>query len=179
MSSGDARPRIVGVLGLCALGLFTTWELLRHGTVIGMDTATAFYPWYAYLGEQLRSGHIPMWNPHQFAGTPFAADPESGWAYVPAMLFFTGLPLAAAADAFIAFHVLLAGLSTYALARSLGVQTVGAMLSAIAYSYSGFFFGHNICCFAYSSVAAWLPLGLFGVERAVSSTTWRTRARWW
>ena len=154
------------------------WKLLRDGTVIGMDTATAFYPWYAFLGESLRSGHIPMWNPHQFAGTPFAADPESGWTYLPAMLLFTLLPLAPAANAFLLFHVLLAGLATYALARSLQIPPIGAFASAIAYSYSGFFFGHNACCFAYSSVAAWLPVALLGIDRAVRGDA-RRRVRWW
>jgi hypothetical protein len=169
----------VSVLGLCALGLFTTWELLRHGTVIGMDTATAFYPWYAYLGENLRSGHIPMWNPHQFAGTPFVADPESGWAYLPAMLLFTVFPMPQAAHAFLLVHVLIASLATYVLARSLDIRPIGAVLSGIAYSYSGFFLGHAVCCFAYSSVAAWLPVALLGVERAIGGTTLAQRARWW
>jgi Bacterial membrane protein YfhO len=169
----------VAVAGVCALGCLTALDLLRDGTVIGMDTATAFYPWYAYLGESLRSGHIPMWNPHQFAGTPFAADPESGWAYLPAMLLFTLLPLTQAANAFMLMHLLLAGLATYVLARSLGIPPIGAVLSAIAYSYSGFFLGHNVCCFAYSSVAAWLPVGLLGVERATHSSRWSHRVRWW
>jgi hypothetical protein len=169
----------VVVTAVCILTVAAEWQLLKDGTVIGMDTATGFYPWYSYLGKQLRDFHVPLWNPHQFAGTPFAADPESGWAYLPAMVFFTALPLAAAADAFMMFHVLLAGLSTYALARSLGIPAIGAMVSAIAYSFSGFFFGHNICCFAYSSVAAWLPVGLLGVERALHSTTGRHRVRWW
>jgi hypothetical protein len=172
---GDAAA--VGVF--CTLAAAAEWQLLKDGTVIGMDTATGFYPWYAYLGEQLRAGHVPMWNPHQFAGTPFAADPESGWTYLPAMLLFSTLPLAAAADLFMTFHVLLAGLSTYALARSLGVPTIGALASAVAYSFSGFFFGHNICCFAYSTIAAWLPLGLLSVERALTSTQWRSRVCWW
>jgi hypothetical protein len=182
---GAARTRhyvsadALAIAVFCALVFAAEWQLLKDGTVIGMDTATGFYPWYAYLGEQLRSGHIPMWNPYQFAGTPFAGDPESGWAYLPAVLLFTGMPLTAAADGFMAFHVLLAGLSTYALARTLGVPSIGALVSAIAYSFSGFFFGHNICCFAYSTVAAWLPAGLVGIERALRSRTWRARAGWW
>ena len=102
-----------------------------------MDTATAFYPWYAYLGESLRSGHIPMWNPHQFAGTPFAADPESGWTYLPAMLLFTALPLVQAANAFLLVHVLLAGLATYALARSLGIPPIGAVVGASPFTAKG------------------------------------------
>src|SRR5215475_3593848 len=64
---------------ICALVAGLEWRLLKDGIVIGMDTATGFYPWYSYLGEQLRAGHLPLWNPYQFAGTPFAADPESGW----------------------------------------------------------------------------------------------------
>jgi hypothetical protein len=181
--AGAARLRIsadaAALFAFCALAILAEWQLLKDGTVIGMDTATGFYPWYAHLGEQLRDGHIPMWNPYQFAGTPFAGDPESGWAYLPAMVLFTVLPLAAAADSFMSFHVLLAGLSTYALARSLGVPSIGALVSAIAYGFSGFFFGHNICCFAYSTVAAWLPLGLLGIERALRATTWRARVGWW
>src|SRR5215831_14192534 len=123
---------------ICAVLAAAEWRLLKDGIVIGMDTATGFYPWYSYLGEQLRSGHVPLWNPYQFAGTPFAADPESGWAYLPAMAFFALLPLTAAAADFMSFHVLLAGLSTYALARSLGIPTLGAALSGLAYSLSGF-----------------------------------------
>jgi hypothetical protein len=164
---------------LCALACLAGWDLLWNGTVIGMDTATAFYPWYAYLGESLRSGHLALWNPHQFSGTPFAGDPESGWTYLPAMLSFTLLPLTPAANAFLVGHVALAGLATYALARSLGMRRLGAVVGAIAYGYSGFFFGHNVCCFAYSGVAAWLPVGLLGAEQAIRATTWRQRARWW
>ncbi|MGI9147459.1 MAG: YfhO family protein [Chloroflexota bacterium] len=167
------------MVGLSALACLTTWELVRDGMPIGMDTATAFYPWYVYLGENLRNGHIPMWNPHQFAGSPFAADPESGWAYLPAMLVFAVLPLTQAASTFLLFHLLLAGLATYALARSLGIRPLGAVAGAIAYSYSGFFLGHALCCFAYSNVATWLPVALLGIELAISHTSLAQRDRGW
>ena len=146
--------------------------------LIGMDTATAFYPWYTFLGEQLRNGHVPVWNPHTFSGAPFAADPESGWMYLPAMLAFTLLPLEAAARSFVVFHAVLAGLSTYALARALGLSAMGGALAAVAYTGSGFFAGHNVCCWAYASVAAWLPLMLLGAERAIQAKSWRTRGQW-
>jgi hypothetical protein len=58
----DAAAALV----LLAFAVIGEWDLLRGGTMIGMDTATAFYPWYSFLGERLRSGHIPLWNPHQF-----------------------------------------------------------------------------------------------------------------
>jgi len=160
-----------------ALGV-SGWEVAHDGTLVGMDTATAFYPWYRFLGESLRSGHVPVWNPYQFSGTPFAGDPESGWAYLPAMLAFALLPLAAAAGAFLIGHLLLAGVATYALARNLGLQALGAALAGLAYAWSGFFFGHNVCCFAYSSVAAWLPLALLGAERLLGSRDRRRQVAW-
>jgi hypothetical protein len=144
-----------------------------------MDTATAFFPWYSFLGEQLRAGHIPAWNPHEFAGAPFAADPESGWMYLPAMVAFTLLPLDTAVRASLLFHVLLAGLSTYALSRVLGFNVFGGLVAATIYAHSGFFEGHNVCCYAYADVAAWLPLSLLGTEMAVRSTAWRPRLTYW
>ncbi|HET6316746.1 MAG TPA: hypothetical protein VFG86_09825, partial [Chloroflexota bacterium] len=164
---------------LCGLAVYFAWDLLRDGTIVGMDTGAAFYPWFSFLGERLLSGHLPLWNPHQFSGTPFAADPESGWSYFAAMLLFTFLPLGAAANAYLFTHILLAGLGVYALARSLMMRPGGALVAAIAYSYSGFFFGHNLCCFAYASVAAWLPFCLLGAEFATHAETWRARAVGW
>jgi hypothetical protein len=160
------------------LAVVTEWDRLSGPAWIGMDTSTAFLPWYGFLGEQLRSGHIPVWNPHTFAGSPFAADPESGWMYLPAMLAFSFLPLDAAVRASLLFHTLLASLSSYALARSLGANWSGGLAAAIIYAHSGFFEGHNVCCYAYADVAAWLPLGLLGSERALRSVNWRRRLLW-
>jgi hypothetical protein len=170
---------VVALLALVALSLATEWDRLTGPTWIGMDTATAFFPWYTFLGEQLRGGHIPVWNPHQFSGAPFAADPESGWMYVPAMLAFTLLPLDAAIRAHLLFQVLLAGVSTYALARALGSNALGGLLAATVYAHSGFFEGHNVCCYAYADVAAWLPVMLLGAELVIRSPTWRATAFWW
>ena len=110
-------------LVLIVLTLAFNWDVVFGGRMlIGMDTATAFYPWYSFLGQQLRAGHIPVWNPNQFSGTPFAADPESGWMYLPAMVAFALLPLEAAARVYVLFHALLAAVSTYGLARAVGRQ---------------------------------------------------------
>jgi hypothetical protein len=169
----------VAILALTALGVAAEWDRLTGPAWIGMDTATAFFPWYTFLGEQLRAGLIPTWNPHVFSGAPFAADPESGWMYLPVMLAFTWLPLDAAARAHLLLHILLAAISTYAFARQLGCNVFGGLVAGTAYAHSGFFEGHNVCCYAYADVAAWLPLMLFGAERAVRSLALRSRAVWW
>ena len=181
MSGGRAIPgadvaAVAAVLLLTAVG---AWGLVVGGTTVGMDAATQFYPWYSFLGESLRSFEIPGWNPHQFSGTPFAADPLSGWSYLPAMVFFTVLPLPAAAKVYLVFHLLLAGLSVYALARSLGIGAGGALLSAVSYEFGSFLYTENTCCFAYASVMAWLPLALLGAEMAVRSPRRLGSAPWW
>lgn len=100
---------------LVVLTLVAVWPIVVDGTVIGIDAATFFNPVYTFLGERLRSGHIPMWNPHQFSGAPFAADPQSGWMYLPAMVLFTLLPLVVVAKAYMIFNLLLAGLRIWRL----------------------------------------------------------------
>jgi hypothetical protein len=171
----DGLPLLV----FAVISVVLEWDRLTGPAWIGMDTATAFYPWYTFLGDQLRAGHIPVWNPYQFAGAPFAADPESGWMYLPAMLAFTLLAPDAAIRAHLLFHILLAGVSTYALARAFGSTALAGLLAATIYAHSGFFEGHNVCCYAYSDVAAWLPLLLLGAELAIHSRAWHTRALNW
>ena len=178
------RPSASGAGDWCAttvlvgLAVIAEWDRLSGPAWIGMDTATAFFGWYSFLGQQLRQGHIPVWNPHTFGGAPFAADPESGWMYLPAMFAFTLLPMDAAVRASLLFHVLLASLATYALARSLGANLFGGLTAATVYAHSGFFEGHNVCCYAYADVAAWLPLALLGAERARHAASPRGLLLW-
>src|ERR671932_1363869 len=164
---------------LFALTAVTDTDLFRTEDTLGSDAATQYYPFYYFLGESLRSGSIPGWNPYQFSGTPFAADPLSGWGYLPAMVLFTFLPLVAAAKGFMLLHLLLAGLCTYALARVLGIGTPGAFLSAIAYEFSGYLYLDNACCFQYTGVMAWLPLAFLGAEMAIRNAKWLGRGLWW
>lgn len=153
--------------------------LLSGGIVLGMDAATQFLPWYSYLGESLRAGTLPGWNPHQFSGAPFAGDPLSGWTYLPAMLLFTLLPFVAAAKVYLFIHPLLAGLGVFALARALRIGTSGALLAAVAYEFSGYFYLKNTCCFAFPSVMAWLPLAILGAEMAIRSRRGSFPIPWW
>src|ERR671932_2854929 len=173
------HPDAATVFALLALTLIGQWDLLSGETILGMDAATQYYPWYYFLGESLWSGSIPAWNPYQFSGTPFAADPHTGWSYLPAMVLFTLLPLVGAAKGLMFLHLLLAGLFTYALARVLGMGIPGAFLAALAYQYSGLFYVQNTCCLQYIGVMAWLPLAILGVELAMRSSRWSRRGLWW
>ncbi len=160
---------------LTVILLVCCWRVLAGGTTIGQDAATQFYPWYSYLGERLREFGIPSWNPSQFSGAPFAADPQSGWSYLPAMAFFTAFPLAIAVPSFIVFHLALAGYGIYALARVLTIPPLGALAAGAAYMLSGPIFSRSVCCPAQVQVGAWVPLLLLGVELAVRQPILRRR----
>ncbi|HYH10806.1 MAG TPA: YfhO family protein, partial [Thermomicrobiales bacterium] len=153
--------------------------LVVGGTRIGQDAATFFYPMYGFLGEQLRAGNIPGWNPYQFAGAPFAGDPESGWTYLPAMVFFTLLPLEAAAKTFIVFHLALAAFAGYALARLLGISPGGAVVAATVVTLNGLTYGRASCCPAYLQVATLVPPLLLGAELVVRARSRPARLRAW
>lgn len=173
------RGDIAAVLGLLLLTAVVEWPLLTGGTMVGVDPATFFYPMYSLLGERLRAGDLPVWNPHQFAGAPFAADPQSGWMYLLAMLLFTFLPLSAAAKSFMFLTLFLSGVSTYALARVLRLSVSGALLAAVSYILSGRLYERNVGCFACAGVAAWLPLLILCTEMAMRGQTWISRSLWW
>lgn len=127
------------------------------------DIMTFYLPWYAYLGESLRSFVIPGWNPHVFSGMPFAGDPQSGWMYAPAMVFFALLPATTAFKVVITFHLLLGATSTYILARLLGLGALGSTGAAVAFTFSQNM-GTTACCTNHVQLLPWLPLALVGIE---------------
>jgi hypothetical protein len=168
-----------GAIALVAIAALVEWNVLRDGLPLSLDSSSQYWPWYAYLGDQLRTGHVPAWNPSAFGGAPFAADPLSGWTYLPAMLFFALLPVDAAINAFILCHFLLASVGMYALARALGLQTSAALVAGCAYAYSGFFQFNSVAAQPYVGVAAWLPIALLGTELAIRADQLGPRLRAW
>ncbi|MDP9382269.1 MAG: YfhO family protein, partial [Chloroflexota bacterium] len=180
--AGIARPTradAAAAFALLLLTLLATWDQLFGPLTVGLDSLTQAYPWYGYLGERLRDGDLPAWNPYSFSGTPFAADPLSGWSYLPAMVLFALLPVEVAAKVWVFAHLLTAGLAAYALARLLGMNVAGALMAAVAYEYSGPVYVRNFCCIAWGSVAVWLPVLLLSAELAIRAQTRPSRILWW
>ncbi len=167
------------VAGLVALAVVVEAPLLLGGTALALDAVTQFVPWYAWLGEQLRGGNLPGWNPHTFSGMPFAGAPLSGWGYLPAMLLYTVLPPALATPAYLVSTLALAGAGMYLLARALRMPITGALVAAVAFELSGYLNLANPCCFAFAQVEAWLPWTLLGVEIAARAGGWAGRVRGW
>lgn len=166
-----------GVLLAVAVVLTLFMVVPVHAFTRG-DWPTQFFPVYAYLGERLRAFDIPAWNPHQFAGAPFAGDPESGWMYVPAMLGYALLPAEAATAVYIGFHIAFSGLAIYALARLLGLGVAGSFIGGMSYA-AAWVAPASMHLVIWYPVTLWLIVALVAVELVARQRSWSGRLWSW
>lgn len=130
------------------------------------DAIAQFYPWRVFYARSMRSGHIPLWNPHQFSGTPFLANGQSACLYPPNLIFLIVDPITAF-TIFAALHLFLAQMFMYWLMRELGAKELGGIVAAIVFAFSAFMvLWLELPTFI--GVAVWLPLALMLVQRAVT-----------
>src|SRR5439155_717588 len=112
------------------------------------------------------------WNPYHFCGTPFVHDIQVGCFYPPYAVAYL-VPESAVGAALswvIALHVLAAGLFAFFYARSHGLGEVGSLVAAVGFMLSAKWMTHLLLAGQTITIGlAWLPLLLFGLERAAGS----------
>ena len=131
------------------------------------DGIAEFYPWRLFAAQNLHSGYLPLWNPHQFCGTPFVANSQSAVFYPPNLLFCL-LPVPQAFGVGVLLHLFLTGSFMYAFlcTTKMGLGRAAALLGAVAW---------QLCHWqvawlelpTFLCVSAWLPLALLLVDRTV------------
>jgi hypothetical protein len=131
-----------------------------------VDVLAFWLPRWSFLGDALRAGHVPAWLPNQFAGVPFASDPQSGWLYLPAMLLFTMLPAARAMEWFIVSQPIIAGLGLWWFLRHEGLgrpaSTFGGLTFALVISGSS-----AVLSMPFAGTLAWTAMTLAGASALV------------
>lgn len=129
------------------------------------DVLRQLYPWRVLAIESFRNFHIPLWNPYNFAGTPFLANDQSAVWY-PFNLLYLLFPQTVAWGMLIVLQPLLASIGTYFFARKIGIKKWGSLLASIAYGYCLFqsvFLEYNTI----GHCIALLPWPLLGIELLV------------
>lgn len=130
------------------------------------DSIAQFYPWRVFYARSIKSGHIPLWNPHQFCGTPFLANGQSAVLYPLNLVFLVFDPITAF-TVFAFLHLFLAAVFMYLLMRELGCRDLGALVGAISFTFSAFMvLWLELPTFI--SAAVYLPLTLLLIQRAIN-----------
>lgn len=129
------------------------------------DLGPYFIPPRFFWVESIKQGSFPLWNPYQFCGHPFFANPQHAILY-PLNLFFFLLPFDVAFNSIIILHFFLGGLFTYLFLRDLKVNPSGALLSGLIFMLSGYLLSvHSLLTILLSSV--WTPLMMMFFRRAI------------
>jgi len=122
------------------------------------DSLAQYLPERMLLGQAIRSGELPLWNPYKMCGVPFLADPQTAVLYPPNLLYaFVPPDLAFTILAIV--HLVGAGLFTYIFVRGLGLSRTSSVFAGVAFMLSGFgIVWLELPVFMSSGV--WLPLAL-------------------
>lgn len=170
------RKGLLAELGVGAsyllLVLAFFWQPLFLPNVLvpkgGGDLASFLYPMYSFAARHLQQGVIPFWNPHLFAGNPFAADMQSGLFYpVNLVTFLLARPFSYATLEFLAlFHYWLGAVLAYAGGRLLGLGRFGAFAFGALFVFGGFAVAH-LGHLNMLEATVWLPLSFGLLHRAL------------
>jgi hypothetical protein len=112
----------------------------RPVNTFDVDMATpAFYEWPLdrFIGRSLRQGVLPLWNPHQAAGTPLVVN-YSTRAFFPYQLLLDLSPLGFW-DFFFVLRLWIAGWLTWCFLARAGLPFAPAALGGLLYMLSGAF----------------------------------------
>jgi hypothetical protein len=153
------------------------WRVLfLHQIPQSADNLNQFIPYYSFAREMIRGGELPLWNPFSSAGMPFLADPQTGVFY-PLNLLHYFLPLDWSVLLLTFLPYPLAAVFVYLYLREIDSGPFEASISALAFTYSGYYLQYSYCMSNVHGML-WLPaLFLFG-ERAVQrhSVGWASLA---
>jgi hypothetical protein len=138
---------------------FSSWDLFVY-----------FEPMYTAIGEALRHGRVPLWNPHQGCGEPLLAVLQGG-VFHPARLLLLALDPAQAMGWSAYLHLGVGAISMLALVRALGVSIWAASVASIVFTY-GFSASGIYQPATYLEPGMWLPVAAFAVIRTISSRRW-------
>jgi hypothetical protein len=182
-SGGSWVPRAARSAWGPALIVIPVLGLLRDVVFLGqlptryVDVLALWLPTHCLMGKSLIAGHIPAWNPHVMAGVPFAADPQSGWLYLPVMSLYALLPCHVAARWFIVLQPALGGLGLYAFLRSEGLSRPSATVGGLAFALpmAGSALAFNL---PFAGALAWVTVTLAAASKLVRARTWSARILW-
>lgn len=164
-------------------GIFTTpffsettpTDFKRPSNPALFDQVYQFAPWRHFVWQSMREGQLPLWNPYSYSGTPLIATMQAAVFY-PINLLLLLLPFEQTFVWSAILRLLIAGLSTYWLARRYGLGIASSLIAALSFMLSGFligWLGHP-----HVNVAVWLPALILMGDLLVTASTRKDQVRY-
>ncbi len=149
-------PHVAAAIALAAFVLALFARLLFTDRVLASgDILHYFYPYRDFAAAALRGGHLPLWNPYIFLGTPFLANPQAAvlyplhwplsWLTVTKQIYWSG-----------AIHGWILGYGGYWLMRRWGYSPWSGLITGLILAGSGFY-GGLLGHLNQMNGVAWLP----------------------
>lgn len=169
---------LAGLLVFIALALAAFYFPYLSGanSIIRSDIPYYFEPMYRFIGERLRSGQLPLWNPWLNCGMSQIAIP-SPCIFYPFTLLFCIPNFNVAYSLFLIVHGVITAAGAYLLINQLGWGRYAAVFAGICAALNGYMFtavwNPNFIC-----GAAW-PLLTIYLLMKVSGEWSRRNVIWW
>jgi hypothetical protein len=154
--------------------LFFHKILLSGEPLFGSDFLLWFYPAKQFIYDTVRDGGgLPFWNPHVLSGTPFISNIQASMFYPLGFLFYL-IPADQAYGYTVMLHFVLGAAFMYTFSRSIGLDEGGAFLSAVLFTFNGYFVahlyaGHLTLVQSY----IWIPLIFFWLNKFLCTRDFR------
>jgi hypothetical protein len=161
--------------------LFVIPALWGHPAIDG-DNLIQNFPLRVLSGQQIASGHLPLFNPLANSGTPLLGGLNAGALYPLTVIFAFVPPIAAWIINCVAVYVI-AAFGLFALLRWHGLRTLSSFAAAMSFAYSGAMIGQLVHLGVVQGFAfiPWAALILVSLSRRLSlepaTSSWRHLAR--
>jgi hypothetical protein len=145
----------VAVLVVLPVVVFVVPAALGY-PAISYDNLLQNFPLRVLSGQLFASGHLPLWNPTIWSGSPLLAGLNAG-SFYPTTLVFAVLPAVGAWVVNLIVPYWAAGLGLYALVRQYGLRPLACFLAALTYQFGGAMVGQLVHLGIIQGMG-WMPL---------------------
>ena len=149
--------------------------LLGHPVLPG-DDLTQNFPLRVLAGHEIRSGHLPLYDPYIWSGAPLLAGWNAGAAY-PFTFLFAVAPAVAAWTLNMILTWAVAGTGMFAFLRACRLGRVPAVLGALSFAFAGAM-SAQVAHFGLVAGMSRVPLQLLCVLRLTGPRTMASRLAW-
>lgn len=134
---------------------------LAGAPALAGDNLIQNFPLRAFTGQLIREGHLPLWNPYIWSGSPLLGGLNAG-SFYPLTFLFVVLPPIGAWVLNMAGVYWAGGLGMYALLRRYRLRPLPSLLGAVSYAFAGAMQGQMVHLGVIQGIG-WMPLAVLAI----------------